>query len=101
MAARPGRQTSARHLPASVRLSAAEALAVGRPAGDVDRLRVCAAAVARRGAGLDKAEHALRPTPRALLARIERPNLRAPRRLAVVVGQRRADRPAENAAERS
>ena len=91
---------SARHLPTSVRLSAADALAVGRPAGDVDRLRIGAATVAGCGARLDKAEYALGSTPRALLTRIERPNLRAPRRLAVVVGQRRADRAAKDAAER-
>ena len=82
------------------RLSAAHAPAMVRPASDVNRLRIGAASVARRGARLDKAEDALSPAPGALLTRIERAHLRLPRRLAVVIGQRRADRPAKDAAER-
>src|SRR5580658_4390110 len=56
-------KTSTGHFPASIRLLAADAPAAVRPAGDVNGLRIGATAVARLGAGLDKAEHALRAAP--------------------------------------
>ena len=64
------------------------ALAAGRPAGAITRLRVGAATVARDSAGLDKTKYALNSTPQALLAGIERPYRRSPCRLTVVTCQR-------------
>ena len=42
----------------------------------------------------------MRTAPRPPLTRIERGDLRFPRRLAILVGERRAERPAEDTAKR-